>query len=258
MTEILAGRLEGAGTTALFVAMVGALVGMLVWLVGARFSRGIITLAMVTVGAWVGLRVPRFMDWPVSNWATCVSGALLLGLTGYCWHRIWVGVGLAVVMTSWAGLFVWIAYGAGQTVAPVRRPMTPMWADYMRYYRDLWAALPGEVKSVGPFLCGIALVSATCIALLWNRLAGWTLYSILGVSLLVGMSLAAMVMGRPAMLGLLPSGLATQLAVLVSMVGVGMIVQWKLAGEAPVVETPRRHAAVASCMLDPSLPDDED
>lgn len=257
MTEILAGRLEGAGTAALFVALVGALVGLLVWLIGARFSRGIITLAMVTIGAWVGLRMPRWMDWYVSNWATCISAALLFGLVGYCWHRIWVGVGLALVMSCWAGLFVWMAYGVGASVAPVRRPVGSMWADYARYYSALWAALPGDVKTVGGFLCGIALVSGACMALLWNRLAGWTLYSIVGVSLLVGMGVAAMAMGRPSLLNLLPSSLSIQLAVLVAMVGVGTVVQWKLAGEAPVVETSRRVAPVATCTLD-NLPPDED
>src|SRR5258706_13703111 len=102
--QFLIARFGESGWMVAAISIVGVLSGLVLWLIGARFSRGIVTLIAVSVGALVGLRMPAWFAVPLGAWATAVGGALLLGITGYALHRMWVGGGAALFLALWAGI----------------------------------------------------------------------------------------------------------------------------------------------------------
>jgi len=61
----------------------GVVAGLIMWLVGARFSRGIITLIAVSIGALVGLRMPHWFHVPLGAWATVTDRPNQSTLTSY-------------------------------------------------------------------------------------------------------------------------------------------------------------------------------
>src|SRR5829696_774989 len=96
---------------ALLIAVAGALLGGVLWLGGSRFSRTLMTLISVSVGALIGLQMPKW--WPVGleGWAMAVLGALMLGISGYALHKVWVGIGLGVVLAVWAAVATFTVCG---------------------------------------------------------------------------------------------------------------------------------------------------
>ena len=227
--QFFTGRLHEAPATVAYLALAGALVGLVLWLVGARFSRPIITLTLVALGAWVGIRFPRWTLIPISPWATCIGLALMLGVLGWILHRAWVGVGLSLILACWVAVGVWTVYGSIDNVP--QKPQIVSLQDTINYYARVWASLPIEFRRVGPFFCGVAIVSGLTVAILWTRLAGFALYSLLGVSLAVSMSLIFMEISWPHMMDLLPQRSSTQIAMLLFLVLIGTLVQWRLAPE---------------------------
>lgn len=211
-----------------------ALLGLMLWLAGGRFSRVIMTLLMVTAGAYLGLRLPRAMGLSIAPWVGGLSLAAVLGAAGFLLHRVWVGAGLALALSAWVAVGVWAMYGTPDFQPPVRGNLIGA-RDYMLYGQSCWQALPAEVKRVGPFLCGLALVAGVTIAVLWQRLAGFALYSIAGVTLLLGVASLIMEMGGPRLLERIPANHSTQILLLGGMVLVGTIVQWTI--------TPAPHGA---------------
>src|SRR4051812_2956990 len=73
---------------AMMIAVAGAVLGGILWLGGSRFSRTLMTLISVFVGALVGLQVPHWFPLGLEGWATAVLGALVLGISGYSMHKV--------------------------------------------------------------------------------------------------------------------------------------------------------------------------
>src|SRR5256885_16641087 len=86
----------------LMIAVAGAVLGGILWLGGSRFSRTLMTLISVSTGALVGLQFPKWFSVGLEGWATAVLGALVFGITGYALHKVWVGLGLGLVLAVWA------------------------------------------------------------------------------------------------------------------------------------------------------------
>src|SRR5947207_3042432 len=104
LQQFLTMRLAGGGAMGALVALAGALIGGVLWLCGSRFSRSLITLLGVAVGASLGLRVPQWTGAPLSNWATAMGGAVILGASGFVFHRLWIGIALAIILTGWTAM----------------------------------------------------------------------------------------------------------------------------------------------------------
>src|SRR5215218_9169883 len=100
------------GQAALIAALVGTFIGVGLWLAGARFSRPLITLVTVSLGAVIGRALPGWMNWNVNSMAASVGGAVVLGMSGYVMHRVWVGLGLGLLLACWAALGTWVFAGA--------------------------------------------------------------------------------------------------------------------------------------------------
>jgi hypothetical protein len=207
---------------ALVLAIAGSLVGAGLWLTGARYSRGLITLAAVGVGCAVGMLVPAWLDRPVHPMACAVGAAMLAGACGYILHRLWVGIGLGLVLALWATLATWILVG-GDERWDWPNATESLWA----YAVVVWQQLPELVRLYLPFAAGVAMLSGICATLLWPRLGVVLLYSAGGVSLLLGMGLAAVEYGRPDWMRYLPGETWAQMLTLLGLVAFGAVLQWQ-------------------------------
>ncbi|HMB95127.1 MAG TPA: hypothetical protein VKK61_03730 [Tepidisphaeraceae bacterium] len=227
------------GSFGLIVAIVGSLIGMLIWLVGSRFSRPIVTLATVTLGAIIGMHLPAWFGWNISGAGPAVGAALILGVTGYVLHGMWVGIGLGTVLASWAAMACWILFrnGANMTWPPISTD-----TNLFEYCKTVWQQLPADVTRLLPYACATAMVSGVAAAIVWPRLSlilGW---SMAGATLLAGMGVAAVDYGKPQWLGHVPQPMWAQGVLLASLVTLGALVQWKL-GPKPAGATKKKPKA---------------
>src|SRR5258708_5565086 len=78
-------------------------VGALLSLCGARVSRSLLTLVMVAVGTFVGMRLPRWFGWGIDPMGPAFGAAIVLGLGGYVFHRTFEGILLGVLLAAAAG-----------------------------------------------------------------------------------------------------------------------------------------------------------
>lgn len=211
---------------ALMLAVAGAFVGGILWLGGARFSRTLVTLISVSTGALIGLQVPRWFGLGLEPWATAILGALVFGVSGYMLHKVWVGLGLGLILALWAGLAVFSFCGdPNGFVWPIEQAGEG-WKDYAV---DVWNACTPETRRLLPFACCAALLSGLAVSILWPRLGAVLLYSSTGMSLLVGLGVAAMNSAKKEWLRVIPNQTSSQLIVLGSMVAFGAILQWRVA-----------------------------
>ena len=214
------------GTLALVLAMAGTLIGAGLWLAGARFSRSLITLLLVSLGGWIGLFLPQWFGWAIDGWAPAILLAIVLGASGFVLHRFWVGVGLGLVLAGWAAVGVWMLC-KGTDVWTL--PKYEVGTSALIYAKSLWPSLPTEVQRFLPFAAVMALVSGLLSALVWPRVGVVMLYSMLGVSMVVSMGLCFMNVARPQWVGALPAQGSMQVMMVLAMVAFGALLQWQIA-----------------------------
>src|SRR5437762_883965 len=97
-------------TVFLEVAAVLAIVGLALWLVGARYSRQIVTLCGVATGTIVGKHLPEIFP-ATSNLSApvlAVGGALVFGIITFLTHRLWIGLMLGGLLATWASFGTWV------------------------------------------------------------------------------------------------------------------------------------------------------
>jgi hypothetical protein len=224
MVQILLPMLpKEVGALGLIVAVAGTLAGVLLWLVGARFSRPLITLCTVFIGAAAGMMLPRWFEWSVTGMGPAVAGAIGLGISGYVFHRFWVGMGLGLVLTCWVALGTWTLLNNGHQWA---WPEATEETTVGTYLTATWESVPKDVSHAMPFTCATAMLSGLVAGMLWPRVGLVMLYSLAGVSLLVGMGVAAIENGRPQWISIIPAEMSSQLCLLVALVTFGATVQW--------------------------------
>jgi hypothetical protein len=215
------------GQAALIAALVGTFIGAGLWLVGSRFSRPMITLLTVSLGAILGRSLPGWMNWNVNTMAASVGCAVALGMSGFVMHRVWVGMGFGLLLACWAAIGVWVFAGPG---AELTWPAVDATTTWQSLGQTFWACLPEKVRTLLPFACGGAMLSGFLSSLLWPRVAVVTLYSALGTSLLVGLGLIAIENRRPEWITIVPSQTWAQVASLLGIVAFGAIIQWQMMG----------------------------
>jgi hypothetical protein len=211
---------------ALMIAIAGAILGGILWLGGSRFSRTLMTLISVFTGALIGLQLPKWFELGLEGWATAVLGALVLGISGYALHKVWVGFGLGLVMAAWAGIATFTVCGDPKGFT---WPISLEGATLHARLIDIWNALTPDARRLLPFACCAGLVSGFCASLLWQRLGVVLLYSTAGVTLLVGLGVAVLNSAKREWLNVIPSKTSSQVIVLISLVAFGAVLQWRCA-----------------------------
>jgi hypothetical protein len=213
------------GRYALLAAFAGAAAGAILWLAGSRFSRPLVTLLAVSLGAVIGVHLPARFGWSVDPIGVAFVGAMALGLTGYLLHTTWIGLSLSLTLATWVGVAAWLTLSGG---AQLQWPAVTLTGNVEAMLADVWRSLPGELPRVMPVALAGALVSGVAITVLSPRLGRVLTYSLVGLTLVLVMGVTAMRMSRPDLLAALPRSPVTQAAVLTALVAVGVFTQWRL------------------------------
>lgn len=213
------------GRYALLAAFAGTAAGAVLWLAGSRFSRPLVTLLAVSLGAVVGVHMPDWFGWSVDSMGVAFVGALALGLTGYLLHTTWLGLSLSLVLALWMGTAAWLTVGGGERV---QWPAVNASANVEVILTQVWRSLPGELPKVMPLALAAAIVGGIAITVFSPKLGRVLTYTLVGLSILIVMGVTAMKMSRPDWLVLLPRTFPTQAAILLGMVLTGVLIQWRL------------------------------
>ncbi len=225
-----------------FVLAWGTVVGGLLWMLGARFSRSMLTLLAVTAGSWIGVRLPQLFGWSIDPTCVGVAGAIVLGMAAFLFHRTLIGIGLGGIIALWAIAAVWIKFdGPNQW-----HPSDLHWSgSLVAYLAKIWQSFPGQLGVVLPYACGAGLATGVLIGVLWPRFGRCLLYSLAGTTLVVASGLPLAAQMRRHWLDAAPESSRTQLLILFGFVAAGVAVQrW-------LIREPRKAGVAAGGVADP-------
>jgi hypothetical protein len=223
------------GTLGMVIAIAGSMVGVGMWLIGSRFSRPIITLLTVLLGASVGMQLPKWLGWSISGAGPAVGGAVVLGVTGFVLHGMWVGIGLGAVLSSWVALGCWIMLRNGAAWTwPIIGPQTTLGT----FLHEVWIGMPPDVTRILPYACATAMITGLAITIIWPKVSLVLCWSMAGVTLLTCMGIAAVEFGQPQWLTNIPQPMWAQASMVGLLVTLGSLIQWKLSPK-PVAEPSR-------------------
>jgi hypothetical protein len=212
------------------VAVCCAVSGLALWVVGARFSRSLLTLAGVSAGTVLGMRLPGWCGWDVEGMGVGVAGAIVLGTFAFLFHRTYIGLLLGAGIMLWAGLGVWVAR-AGDAQWNWR---TVKWqGDTVQLLRDTWATLPPHLHRSLPIACATGLATGLMLAVFSGKLSKVLAHSLAGMTLMVLMGAVALLHTRPQWLASLPGSNLSQGAILIALVVVGAGWQWHITPPRP-------------------------
>jgi MFS family permease len=208
------------------VCLLCLLAGVFLWLSGSIWSRGIITLFAVAIGALLGMYVPRWQLWPINSMAAAVLGAVGFGLIAFLIERLWMGLTLGLVLACWASLGTWIQQRPADYYFPERAEWQVQFMTPPEYARDIYIRLPIEVQQILPYAAGTGMLSGLAIAFLWPRLGRALGMSMLGVTMSVVFGLVLISTQHPDWLQYIPAPPLSQAGTLVGLVMVGLLAQW--------------------------------
>lgn len=212
------------GTVTLIVALIGCIFGVALWIAGARFSRSILTLAAVALGTAIGMKMPLWCKWSIDPMAPAVCGAIILGISAYTLHRLWVGAWLGAVLTLWSVLVFWATRGtAFHWHWPPFNPAQTL----PQYFADLWQNVPESLHQYVCVCAAAALLIGISAAWLLPRIGVSLLWSVAGVSLLLPTAATALSRFDPTVLRHLPRENSAQFALLLGLIGAGTLLQWR-------------------------------
>jgi len=210
-------------STALIMISAAAVAGLILWLVGARYSRPILTLVGVAFGTVFGLKLPQWYGWHIEPMATAVALSLVLGLTAYGLHRLWVGAYLGVAWVAWVTLAAWVMLaGAAHWQWPAYDLSQPL----PQYLLDLYKSVPDQMHKWFPYLAGTAMLSGLALAILLPRLGTLLLWSTVGFTMLFLSGSTLLIRWDPSLLQRLPTNFRYQAAIVGGAIVVGAMVQW--------------------------------
>jgi hypothetical protein len=217
---------QQVSTTVLVLCFIGIGLGWVVWAVGAVWSRGIVTLIGVAVGGGLGMYLPRWYIWPVNSMSTAVLGAVLFGVLAFVIPRLFVGLVLGVLLVLWSSLAMWMLL-KGDKPFEFRTEWQVASMTPPEHAADIWQRMPDPVKRVVPYSAATAMISALCITLLWPRAGRMLMASTMGVTLVFGCALVAVVTQKIDWLKYVPMDRQVQGLILLGLVVVGALIQWQ-------------------------------
>ncbi|CAN5665971.1 hypothetical protein BH09PLA1_BH09PLA1_28960 [soil metagenome] len=217
---------EKPGDGALIIAMIGAAFGAGLWIAGVKVSRPLVTLVTVLLGAVIGMNLPKWFNWSISGAGPAVGGAVLLGVSGFVLHRMWVGIGLGCVLAFWTALVMWLTMRDGSSWSwPACDDSTTWWS----YLQDVWQIVPPNIARILPYATGVALVCGVASCILWPKLTTVVSWSAIGLTMCVSLAFTAISITHKEWLTDAPQRTWIQLLSLAGLWFVGAAVQWKLA-----------------------------
>ena len=196
------------------VALMVLLAGIVIGVLGAKLARPALTAAFGIGGAVAAGELARAFELPLAF--TVIIGALLIGVIGFCLHRLWVGLAtsfvLVAVVLSIFGYYrilpeavtfnqTYPAVVSGAADAEFALPDAEQRAEYNRrspqkWARDFWAHLTHRQADVEERIAVIGAAAALAgllLGVLATRLAWVACSALVGTSLVASgaMALAA-------------------------------------------------------------------
>ncbi len=205
---------------ALLLAM---LAGALAWGAGVIVARPAMTLILVALGAWLGRELPGWFGWQIDASATCVVGAIVLGIAGYLRHVWFIGLMAGLCASLWAVAATLLYKQA--TVAFSGWPDTP-WA----YAAALWHAMPSDVARLVAVTTMLALAATTTLVQIFPRWGVRLAWSVTGLTVLTAVALLAVRYDVGGKWSLPGGSMQVEAGCTALLVLVGMGVQSKLSG----------------------------
>src|SRR4051812_23205482 len=89
---------DALANPSLALAVGGTVIGLLLWVTGARLSRAMITLVAVAIGSVVGGHLPAWRGWDVNPMGTVIVCSIAFGMAGYLLHTATVGIALSALL----------------------------------------------------------------------------------------------------------------------------------------------------------------
>lgn len=212
---------------ALPLAVCATLFGAMLWLAGARLSRGLFALAGVTAGGLLGMYLPRWMGWPIDGMATVVGGAIVLGLAGYLLFMTCNGLLFGVMLAAGATLAVWHHFRPDMPTGWALRAINPA-ASWPSMLAAIWQSFPPPLNRAVPAAIAGGLSTGVISAVLWPRAAAIVAYSILGTAVVLCAGSLAFHLARPTWQPELPASLLGRWSAPVVLVMLGIVAQWRI------------------------------
>jgi hypothetical protein len=221
LVPLLPRRIGSAGAA---IAVTSAAVGCGLWLAGARFSRPLLAFAATVGGGAIAYQTPRWFGWTIDPIAVAVLGAILTGVFGFLAHRWLAAAGLGIVLAVWAIAEAVGPGGLGGQLFTALVPREIVWAQLA----DFPNSVPNGIIELMLVAGGAGLIGGTTVALLWPRVGVTLFWTILGLTLTLVSAVVAAKAVHPASLRLMPRPREEAVALL-TLLGIGMAVQWKMA-----------------------------
>jgi hypothetical protein len=199
------------------IAVAGSLLGLL----GARYSRAILTLSLVAAGTLIGLHIPKWFGWHVDPMGPAVGAAILLGVSGYALTQMWEGVLLSALLAAVAGGAVCYVLGATwqwPTIDWSGTAVDTTLKIYQSIPKSLNKALPGAIA--------IGLALGWLLTALWPKLGRVLLYSLGGMIALVVCGVLSLKVYQPDWIAAIPADPRIQGGALAVLILVAALVQW--------------------------------
>jgi hypothetical protein len=225
LLQLLPHRLLQART---IVLVWGNVVGMLLWMLGGRFSRLMLTVLAIAAGASVGVRLPHVFGLLIEPRFAGMFCAIGLGTAAYLFHRTLVGTGLGALVAIWAVTAAWIRFDGPNQWQPTGLYWSS--ASLLADVTKCWQALPGKLGLVLPYAGGGGFSIGALTGVLWSRLGRCLLYSLIGTTLILATGLPLASRLRPGWLEVARRSPQTQPLYLAAFVCVGVAAQWCLTG----------------------------
>ena len=111
---------------------------------------------------------------------------------------------------------------------PLQWPAVNLSANVEVVLADVWRSLPGDLPRIMPLAVGAALLCGVAITVFSPKLGRVLTYTMVGLSILFVMGVTALRMSRPDWLVMFPRSFPTQAAILLGMVLIGVMIQWRL------------------------------
>jgi hypothetical protein len=224
LLPLLPRRIGAAGVAAAIALLI---LGCGLWLLGARFSRPLLTLASALGGGAIGFQFPHWFGWSIDPMAMAILGSLLLGTFGYLVHNVLAAAGLGMAIAFWAALAAVAWMGLGSHWA---WPAAAARHAHVAYLPLLYHSLPPRLGLTLAAAVGVGLLGGWTIAYLWPRVGVVLFWSLSGVAAATaGAMIAARAAGPRTLEQFIPNRPGAQAMAWVGLVALGAGLQWRIA-----------------------------
>jgi hypothetical protein len=214
-------RLGAAGTAPILAAVA---FGCALWVIGARFSRPMLSMLATLGGALIGFQFPSWLGWGIDPWSVAMLFGLIFGVVAFAFHRWAATLSLGLVMALWGGL--------GAIAAVGWKDQIPSGGIFtLEFIRSCLVttndAPPDFSRQVLLVAASIGMMGGFTLAMIWQRVGLAMLWSMIGLTLVLMPALSAAEQGGSAgrIIQMIPRQAAGQAVTLLALVVIGALVQ---------------------------------